>query len=589
MLRSASPELRVVAAAAGTHARERSGTIESLVGSVSDWEALCDIAWTHSVEPHLHRLLVSGDDVSVPSWVRDRLDDDHRAAVRERLYLATELARIVEAFERAAVPIVPFKGPALAQMAYGDVTARQYGDLDFVVRRADLPAVVETFETMGYALERNWSMSVEEIRDDTSVIRPPSEFSFHRASDGTSVEVRWLFGSKHRPVDYGFESLWARRHPVSLFGETVRTLSPEDSLVALVRHGAKHAWGRLGWVSDVARLVHSCAVDWGVTLDRARDAGAERDLLLGLRLVAELTDVEVPASLLGRARASRRVDWLCGRIERRLAANPAMPCYEVSVHERFLFDLLLCTDASTLARMSLGLAFRPTEGDYEWRPLPDDSTRCTTCPGRSASPPTWDANSAAGRRTARRGDDVLPDGEVGPFTPLPSLARSIAMVSESTYATVAALLVTSSLPFYLYGAKIMIDAETVTWNVLVHHLSYIFPGLVLNTVPVVTWMIPRLLQQLNGLSALHAILGLQAYAMLVFALTGIVRIFQAKHQANLYRDPDPDVDLDELHENMSAWRGRLRVGVFGYVLFWFGAWLLGLYRFATGYVLGSGL
>ncbi|WP_136602098.1 DUF7321 family protein [Salinigranum halophilum] len=163
------------------------------------------------------------------------------------------------------------------------------------------------------------------------------------------------------------------------------------------------------------------------------------------------------------------------------------------------------------------------------------------------------------------------------------------MASESTYATIAALLVTSSLPFYLYGAKIMIDAETVTWNVLVRHLSYIFPGLVLNTTPVVTWMMPRLLQQLNGLSALHAILGLQAYAMLVFALTGIVRIFQAKHQANLYRDPDPDVDLDDLHENMGAWRGRLRVGVFGYVLFWFGAWLLGLYRFATGYVFGPGL
>jgi hypothetical protein len=163
------------------------------------------------------------------------------------------------------------------------------------------------------------------------------------------------------------------------------------------------------------------------------------------------------------------------------------------------------------------------------------------------------------------------------------------MASESTYATIAALLVTASLPFYLYGAWIMIDAETVTWNVLVHHLKFIVPGLVLNTIPVVTWMMPRLLQQLNGLSALHAIVGLQAYAMLVFALTGIVRIFQAKHQANLYHDPDPDVDLDDLHENMGAWRGRLRIGVFGYVLFWFGAWLLGLYRYASGYIFGSGL
>jgi hypothetical protein len=150
-------------------------------------------------------------------------------------------------------------------------------------------------------------------------------------------------------------------------------------------------------------------------------------------------------------------------------------------------------------------------------------------------------------------------------------------------------MVSASLPFYLYGAWIMIDSETVTWEVLVRHLSFIFPGLILTTIPVVTWMIPRLLGQLTGLAALHAIFGLQAYALLVFALTGIVRIFQAKRAANLYDDPDQDVDLDDLHENMGAWRGRLRIGVFGYVLFWFGAWLLGLYRYVVGYVFGSGL
>ncbi len=158
------------------------------------------------------------------------------------------------------------------------------------------------------------------------------------------------------------------------------------------------------------------------------------------------------------------------------------------------------------------------------------------------------------------------------------------MVSESTAATAAGLLVTASFPFYLYGAWIIIDSEVVTWSVLVRHLRVIVPGLVVNTIPVVTWMVPRLFQQLGGLSALHAILGLQAYAMLVFALTGIVRIFQVKHGANLYRDPDQEVALDDLHENMSAWRGRLRVGVFGYVLFWIGAWVIGAYRYLTIYV-----
>ena len=157
------------------------------------------------------------------------------------------------------------------------------------------------------------------------------------------------------------------------------------------------------------------------------------------------------------------------------------------------------------------------------------------------------------------------------------------MVEDVTIATLTALSVTASFPFFLYGAWIMINAETVTWDVLTHHLKFIAVGLTLTTVPMVTWMMPRLFDQLGGLSALHAFLGLQAYALLLVGLTGIVRIFQAKRNADLYKNPDQDVDLNDLHENMSAWRGRLRMGVFGYTLFWIAAWLVGIYRYVLRY------
>jgi len=159
------------------------------------------------------------------------------------------------------------------------------------------------------------------------------------------------------------------------------------------------------------------------------------------------------------------------------------------------------------------------------------------------------------------------------------------MVEDVTIATLAALSVTASFPFFLYGSWIMIDAETVTWDVLTHHLKFIAVGLTLTTVPMVSWMMPRLFDQLGGLSALHAFLGLQAYALLVVGLTGIARIFQAKRNADLYANPDQDIDLDDLHENMSAWRARLRMGVFGYTLFWIAAWLVGVYRYALRYFL----
>lgn len=158
-------------------------------------------------------------------------------------------------------------------------------------------------------------------------------------------------------------------------------------------------------------------------------------------------------------------------------------------------------------------------------------------------------------------------------------------LDDATVATIVAALVTASLPCFLYGAWIMIDAEAVTWNVLTHHLQFIVTGLALTTIPLLGWMLPRLFQQLGGASALHAFLGLQAYAMLAFGFTGIVRIFRAKRQHNLYHDYDEDVLLDEIgSDRMDHWRSRLRIGVFGYVLFWLLAYVVGIARYALRYL-----
>ncbi|EMA01784.1 hypothetical protein SAMN05443574_104165 [Haloarcula vallismortis] len=159
------------------------------------------------------------------------------------------------------------------------------------------------------------------------------------------------------------------------------------------------------------------------------------------------------------------------------------------------------------------------------------------------------------------------------------------MVSDGLVATVVLLSVTLSLPCFLYGAYYIIETEPVTWDVLVHHLKFVTTGLVLTTVPMVFWMIPRLPDQLGGLSAVHAMLGLQAYALLAFGGTGIVRIFRAKREHDLYNDYDEDLLLDEIgDETFSHWRSRLRIGVFGYVIFWLLAYLVGIARYALRYV-----
>ncbi|WP_436923769.1 DUF7321 family protein [Halosimplex amylolyticum] len=158
------------------------------------------------------------------------------------------------------------------------------------------------------------------------------------------------------------------------------------------------------------------------------------------------------------------------------------------------------------------------------------------------------------------------------------------MVTDRVVATVVLLAVTASFPCFFYGAWYIIETEPVTWDVLMHHLKFVVTGLVLTTVPLVTWMAPRLLDQFGSFAMVHAFLGMQAYALLAFGMTGIVRIFSAKRRYDLYNDYDEDVLLDEIgSDRMDHWRSRVRIGVFGYVIFWVLAYGAGVARYVLRY------
>ncbi|PSQ05737.1 hypothetical protein BRC92_01725 [Halobacteriales archaeon QS_4_69_31] len=160
------------------------------------------------------------------------------------------------------------------------------------------------------------------------------------------------------------------------------------------------------------------------------------------------------------------------------------------------------------------------------------------------------------------------------------------MVADGVVATVVLASVTLSFPCFVYGAWYIIETEPVTWDVLVHHLKFVGTGLALTTVPMLVWMAPRLLDQLGGLTIVHAFLGAQAYALLLFGFTGIVRIFAAKRRHDLYHNYDESVLLEEIgSDRMDHWRSRLRIGVFGYVFFWILAYLVGVTRYLFRYAL----
>src|SRR5205807_9429371 len=78
-------------------------------------------------------------------------------------------------------------------------------------------------------------------------------------------------------------------------GRKMRTLSPEDMLIVLALHAAKHAWGRLIWLCDIGRIASQPNLDWDWIRQQAGALGIARILNVTLLLTNQLLDAQYPA------------------------------------------------------------------------------------------------------------------------------------------------------------------------------------------------------------------------------------------------------------------------------------------------------
>ncbi|MDT5269642.1 MAG: hypothetical protein QOH49_1828 [Acidobacteriota bacterium] len=253
-----------------------------------DWNYLFLLARRHAVLPLLYKGLEDVD--PLPTEFRARLRDEFRKNATRNTLLAGELARLSQLFEAEGVPLLAYKGPALAQQAFGDISLRRYIDLDVIVRRGDARRAGKLLQSLGYVKPEGLTESHEEF-----LLRRQHNLAYTRDGGLMIVELHWEVAPAHFAAVPVGEGVWERATAVSLFGTEVRCPSPEDLLLALAVHGTKHLWERLAWVCDVAALLNSQpAFDWPHVLRRAKESRVERMLHLVLRLARGLAGAELP-------------------------------------------------------------------------------------------------------------------------------------------------------------------------------------------------------------------------------------------------------------------------------------------------------
>jgi hypothetical protein len=358
------PELDLVLCCARTTSESaHADRVARLCARGLDWSAVLRTAKGHGLVQLVHRHLAALGPGHVPDAVLGQLRLQSDADRLRSLQLAAQLRSILGVLAAAGIPAITYKGPTLALAVYGDIALRRFADLDIIVRREDVLACKGLLLVNGYRPRFSFSRPQE-----AAYLRSECEYNFDRQRGRVTVEIHWDVAPRSFAFRLDHDRLWRAAQSMVLGGVSVRVPAPEDLLLILAVHGAKHIWERLAWICDIAQFVRTYpALDWAALLSDARARGGERMVLVALCLAGDLLDAPLPDPVRGRLRADPAVATLAGQISDWLARDAIPPAKSgaalritAAMRERWI-DRVRYLVRTTLT---------PTIDDWAWVRLP---------------------------------------------------------------------------------------------------------------------------------------------------------------------------------------------------------------------------
>jgi hypothetical protein len=239
---------------------------------------------------------------TLPPAIRERVAEVERAAAIEGFFWSAELKSVLHAFAERGIPVVPLKGPSLAGRVYGNAALRPSRDLDLLVARADWARAEAALEGMGFVAGET---------DD-----------HHRPWSRQTTKLELHFDAEN-PLAFDFRVAGAleRARPAEFHSEPCRLLAPEDELLYLCLHAARHRYERLSFALDLRLAFEKLATEeWQPRAEVAELSGL---IALGLAMARKLEPhLRVGASFEATKSEQQHLDRLAGRLWQRLRTEP---------------------------------------------------------------------------------------------------------------------------------------------------------------------------------------------------------------------------------------------------------------------------
>jgi hypothetical protein len=289
------------------------------IGDKVFWE----IAKNNRVESIVGHTLINalGRDNVPTHWVKAHDENSNRISA----YLA-ELDYIADKLTDKDIPLIVLKNGGIARGIYPCPGCCPMGDLDVLVEKKYFQRAHQVLLNHDYHFEFRSPLEEPDIKEAEE--NGGAEYwKILTNGDKLWFELQWraVAGRWIRPEQEPSTKDLVRRS-ISISGTTVRILSPEDNLLQVSLHTAKHSYVRAPGMrlhTDVDRIVRHQSIDWNVFLKYVLDLQVKTAVYFSLIIPKALFDTPIPDEVLARLKLPAwKVKLISGWLKKAGLFNP---------------------------------------------------------------------------------------------------------------------------------------------------------------------------------------------------------------------------------------------------------------------------
>ena len=274
--------------------------VESLITEEEiDWNIVLSLIFKHKVVLLFNNNLNRISSELIPNFFQEKLKQISLKKLYSNLKNTQELFRIIKVFNEHKIPIITYKGPIFAYQLFGNLGNRDFGDLDFCIREADLPQIKNVLENIGYDWLKEFTTPLEKKR----FLAVSPEYNFEKRINTRReyfIEPHWQLASPLFALDAHYKNIEQYSEDYTIGNNVVRAFHKDFLPILLaIHHGVKDNWCELKFFCDWAFWLTSfeTEINWKNVIQLAKKFNVYYYLIVSLGVTQQLFNVKLPPTL----------------------------------------------------------------------------------------------------------------------------------------------------------------------------------------------------------------------------------------------------------------------------------------------------